>query len=124
MSDMDKRVFDAASFTLKPSPDVLERVRSFLNEQLLHHAIDCESIYINTVNNIVDLTLTYSQDLQGLGMDTLEWGTVQLHNDWETGVFSKPWTFQDSHRMHQFAMEDIEQLMRDLLDEAKYKWMV
>ena len=124
MSTTDKRAFGSDTFTLKPSPEVFERVRSFLNEQLRHHAIDCESIYLNTINNIVDQVLTFSQNLLGLGMDTLEWGTVQLHNDWETGVFSKPWTFQDSHRMHQFAIEYIEQLMRDLLDEAKYKWMV
>ena len=124
MNTQDNNAFMTDKFTLKPSPQVVERVREFLNEQLQHLALDCENIYLNTVNNIVDMTVIYSQDLLGLGMDTLEWGTVQLHNDWETGVFSKPWTFQDSHRMHQFAIEDIEQLMRDLLDEAKYKWMV
>ena len=124
MNTQDNNAFMTDKFTLKPSPQVVERVREFLNEQLQHLALDCENIYLNTVNNIVDMTVIYSQDLLGLGMDTLEWGTVQSHNDWETGVFSKPSTFQDSHRMHQFAIEYIEQLMRDLLDEAKYKWMV
>lgn len=124
MSTMDKGVLDTDHFTLKPSPAVVERVRGFLNEQLLHLATDCENIYLNTVNNIVDMTVIYSQDLLGLGMDTLEWGTVQSHNDWETGVFSKGSTFQEVHRIHHLPIERIEQMMRDLLDEAKYKWMV
>ena len=124
MSTMDKGVLDTDQFTLKPSPAVVERVREFLNEQLLHLATDCENIYLNTVNNIVDMTVIYSQDLLGLGMDTLEWGIVQSHNDWETGVFSKGSTFQEVHRIHHLPIERIEQMMRDLLDEAKYKWMV
>ena len=124
MSHMDKRAFDAGDFTLKPSPEVVERVRSFLNQQLQPFGVDCENIHINTVNNIVDESLTFSQNLLGLGMDTLEWGTVQSHNDWETGVFSKGSTFQEVHRNHHLPIERIEQMMRDLLDEAKYKWMV
>ena len=124
MSTMDKGAFVIDQFTLKPSPEVVERVREFLNELLRHEAMDCENIYLNTVNNIVDMTVIYSQDLLGLGMDTLEWGTVQSHNDWETGVFSKASTFQETHRIHHLPIERIEQMMRDLLDEAKYKWMV
>ena len=124
MSHMDKRAFDAGDFTLKPGPEVVERVRSFLNQQLQPFGVDCENIYINTVNNIVDESLTFSQDLLGLGMDTLEWGTVQSHNDWESGVFSKANTFQDMHRMLQLPIERVEAMMRELLDEAKYKWMV
>ena len=124
MKKVDMDIFDTHDFTLKPSPAVVERVRGFLNEQLLHLATDCENIYLNTVNNIVDMTVIYSQDLLGLGMDTLEWGIVQSHNDWETGVFSKGSTFQEVHRIHHLPIERIEQMMRDLLDEAKYKWMV
>lgn len=124
MSTTDKRAFGSDTFTLKPSPEVFERVRSFLNEQLRHHAIDCESIYLNTINNIVDQVLTFSQNLLGLGMDTLEWGTVQAHNDWETGVFSKGGSFQDIHRLDHLPIERIEQMMSELLDQAKYKWMV
>ena len=124
MSHMDKRAFDAGDFTLKPSPEVVERVRSFLNQQLQPFGVDCENIHINTVNNIVDESLTFSQNLLGLGMDTLEWGTVQAHNDWETGVFSKGGTFQDIHRLDHLPIERIEQMMSELLDQAKYKWMV
>ena len=124
MKPMDKSPFNTHDFTLKPSPQVVERVRSFLNQQLQPLGLDCENIYINTVNNIVEQTLTYSQDLLGLGMDTLEWGTVQSHNDWETALFSKASTFQDIYRLQQLPIERIEQMMHELLDEAKYKWMV
>ena len=124
MKPMDKSPFNTHDFTLKPSPQVVERVRSFLNLQLQPLGLDCENIYINTVNNIVEQTLTYSQDLLGLGMDTLEWGTVQSHNDWETALFSKASTFQDIYRLQQLPIERIEQMMHELLDEAKYKWMV
>ena len=112
------------SFSLKPNAEVIERVRSFLDERLQPLGMDCKSIYFNTVSNIVDLTLTYSQDLLGLGVDTLEWGTVQQHDDWVTGIFSQSWTFDDSLRIDQPSMADIEQMMKDLLDEAKYEWMV
>ena len=111
------------SFSLKPNAEVIERVRSFLDERLRPQGLDCKSIYINTVNNIVDLTLTYSQNLLGLGLDTLEWGAVQKHDDWETGIFSQSWTFDDSLRIDHPSMADIEQMMKDLLDEAKYEWM-
>ena len=72
MNTQDNNAFMTDKFTLKPSPQVVERVREFLNEQLQHLALDCENIYLNTVNNIVDMTVIYSQDLLGLGMDTLE----------------------------------------------------
>jgi len=49
---------------------------------------------------------------------------VQAHDDWECGVFSRSWTFDDSLRVDQPSMADIEQMMKDLLDEAKYEWMV
>lgn len=124
MNTLDNNAFMTDKFTLKPSPQVVERVREFLNEQLQHQALDCENIYLNTINNIVDMTVIYSQDLLGLGMDTLEWGTVQAHNDWETGVFSKGGSFQDIHRLDHLPIERIEQMMSELLDQAKYKWMV
>ena len=124
MTRNDKAASPIDSFSLKPNAEVIERVRSFLDERLQPQGVDCKSIYINTVSNIVDLTLTYSQNLLGLGVDTLEWGAVQAHEEWETGVFSQSWTFDDSLRVDQPSMADIEQMMKDLLDEAKYEWMV
>ena len=55
MNTQDNNAFMTDKFTLKPSPQVVERVREFLNEQLQHLALDCENIYLNTVNNIVDM---------------------------------------------------------------------
>lgn len=124
MTRNDKAASPIDSFSLKPNAEVIERVRSFLDERLQPQGLDCKSIYINTVSNIVDLTLTYSQNLLGLGVDTLEWGAVQAHEEWETGVFSQSWTFDDSLRVDQPSMDHIEKMMKDLLDEAKYEWMI
>ena len=124
MTRNEKPASPINNFSLKPSAEVIERVRSFLDERLQPQGLDCRSIYLNTVNNIVDQTLTYSQSLLGLGVDTLEWGAVQAHDDWESGVFYRSWTFDDSLRVDQPSMADIEQMMKDLLDEAKYEWMV
>ena len=117
-------IFDTHDFTLKPSPKVVERARDFLNEQLQAYSIECESLHMNTVNDIVELRVVFSQTLLDLGMDTLEWGVVQSFDDWVTGVFSEDWTFDDLYRVKKPSLEHIEIIMKDLLDAAKYEWMV
>ena len=124
MTNIDKSALNIPSFTLKPGAAVIERARSYLNERLQPLGLECESVYLNTVNNIVDARLTFSQDLLGLALDTLEWGTVQSHDEWESGVFSEPWTFEDSHRLVEISIKDIGQLMTELLDDAHYSWMI
>lgn len=124
MKKLDSHIFDAHDFTLKPSPKVVERARDFLNEQLQAYETDCENLHINTVNDIVELRVVFSQSLLGLGMDTLEWGKVQSFDDWETGVFSQGWTFDEPYRVQKPSLEHIEIIMKDLLDAAKYEWMV
>ena len=79
---------------------------------------------MNTVNDIVELRVVFSQTLLDLGMDTLEWGVVQSFDDWVTGVFSEDWTFDDLYRVKKPSLEHIEIIMKDLLDAAKYEWMV
>ena len=123
MKKVDNHIFDT-HFTLKPSPKVVERARDFLNEQLQAYSIECESLHMNTVNDIVELRVVFSQTLLDLGMDTLEWGVVQSFDDWVTGVFSEDWTFDDLYRVKKPSLEHIEILMKDLLDAAKYEWMV
>lgn len=124
MKKLDNSIFDSHDFTLKPSPKVVERARDFLNQQLQTYAIDCESLHINTVKDIVELRVVFSQTLLDLGMDTLEWGMVQSFDDWLTGVFSENWTFEDRYRIKKPSLEHIEIIMNDLLDAAKYEWMV
>ena len=123
MKKVDNHIFDT-HFTLKSSPKVVERARDFLNEQLQAYAIDCQSLHINTVNDIVELRVVFSQSLLDLGMDTFEWGTVQSFDDWVTGVFSEDWTFEDRYRVKKPSVEHIEIIMKSLLDAAKYEWMV
>lgn len=117
----DKTRYDH-QFTLKPSPSVAARVRDFLNERLQQYGGDCTELYVNTVHSIVEPQLTFSQDLLDLGINTLEWGTVQSYNSWESGVFSKGWTFEAQYRLAQFTVEHVEQLMKELLEEAKFQW--
>lgn len=124
MEKVDKNLFDTHEFTLKPSPKVVERAREFLNKQLQAYAIECEKLHINTVNDIVELRVVFSQTLLDLGMDTLEWGTVQSFDDWVTGVFAEGWAFEDRYRVNKPSLEHIEIIMKDLLDAAKYEWMV
>ena len=124
MKKVVKDIFDSHDFTLKPSPKVVERTREFLNEQLQVYAVECESLHMNTVNDIVELRVVFSQTLLDLGMDTLEWGMVQSFDDWLTGVFSEGWTFEDRYRAKKPSLEQIGIIMKDLLDAAKYEWMV
>lgn len=124
MKKLDSNIFNSHDFTLKPSPKVVERARDFLNEQLKAYDIECENLHINTVNDIVELRVVFSQTLLGLGMDTLEWGKVQSFDDWETGVFSQGWTFDEPYIVQKPSLEHIEIIMKDLLDAAKYEWMV
>ncbi|WP_199750989.1 hypothetical protein [Pseudomonas saxonica] len=63
MKKLDNSIFDSHDFTLKPSPKVVERARDFLNQQLQTYAIDCESLHINTVKDIVELRVVFSQTL-------------------------------------------------------------
>ena len=123
MKKVDNHIFDT-HFTLKSSPKVVERARDFLNEQLQAYAIDCQSLHINTVKDIVELRVVFSQTLLDLGMDTLEWGTVQSFDDWLTGVFSNDWTFDDSYRVKTPSIKQVKSIMSDLLDAAKYEWLV
>lgn len=123
MKKVDNHIFDT-HFTLKPSPKVVERARDFLNERLQPYAIDCQSLHINTVNDIVELRVVFSQSLLDLGMDTLEWGTVQSLDDWLTGVFSEVWTFDDRYRVKAPSIKQVESIMSDLLDAAKYEWLL
>ena len=121
MKKVDNHIFDT-HFTLKSSPKVVERARDFLNEQLQAYAIDCQSLHINTVKDIVELRVVFSQTLLDLGMDTLEWGKVQSFDDWLTGVFSNDWTFDDRYRVKTPSIKQVESLMSDLLDAAIYEW--
>ena len=121
MKKVDNHIFDT-HFTLKSSPKVVERARDFLNEQLQAYAIDCQSLHINTVKDIVELRVVFSQTLLDLGMDTLEWGTVQSFADWLTGVFSDDWTFDDRYRVKSPSIKQVESIMSDLLDAAIYEW--
>ena len=121
MKKFDNTIFDT-HFTLKPSPKVVEQARDFLNEQLQACAVDCQSLHINTVKDIVELRVVFSQTLLDLGMDTLEWGTVQSFDDWLTGVFSDDWTFDDRYRVKTPSIKQVESLMSDLLDAAIYEW--
>ena len=123
MKKVDNHIFDT-HFTLKSSPKVVERARDFLNEQLKAYAIDCQSLHINTVKDIVELRVVFSQTLLDLGMDTLEWGKVQSFDDWLTGVFSNDWTFDDRYRVKSPSIKQVESIMSDLLDAAKYEWLV
>ena len=123
MKKVDNHIADT-HFTLKPSPKVVERARDFLNEQLKAYAIDCQSLHINTVKDIVELRVVFSQTLLDLGMDTLEWGTVQSFDDWLTGVFSNDWTFDDIYRVKTPSIKQVKSIMSDLLDAAKYEWLV
>ena len=123
MKKLDNSIFDSHDFTLKPSPKVVERARDFLNEQLKAYAIDCQSLHINTVKDIVELRVVFSQTLLDLGMDTLEWGKVQSFDDWLTGVFSNDWTFDDRYRVKSPSIKQVESIMSDLLDAAKYEWL-
>ncbi|WP_339407830.1 hypothetical protein [Pseudomonas helleri] len=122
MKKVDNHIFDT-HFTLKSSPKVVERARDFLNEQLQAYAIDCQSLHINTVKDIVELRVVFSQTLLDLGMDTLEWGKVQSFDDWLTGVFSNDWTFDDRYRVKTPSIKQVESIMSDLLDAAKYEWL-
>ncbi|MFI8375183.1 hypothetical protein ACIGCH_13950 [Pseudomonas helleri] len=122
MKKVDNHIFDT-HFTLKSSPKVVERARDFLNEQLQAYAIDCQSLHINTVKDIVELRVVFSQTLLDLGMDTLEWGKVQSFDDWLTGVFSNDWTFDDRYRVKSPSIKQVESIMSDLLDAAKYEWL-
>lgn len=122
MKKVDNHIFDT-HFTLKSSPKVVERARDFLNEQLQAYAIDCQSLHINTVKDIVELRVVFSQTLLDLGMDTLEWGKVQSFDDWLTGVFSNDWTFDDRYRVKTPSIKQVESIMSDLLDAAKFEWL-
>lgn len=122
MNTIDNDAVDSANFTLKPSPEVNARVRESLNEKLAQYGTDCESLYITTVNDPVALNVTFSQDLNALGNDTLEWGVVQSHNTGLTGIFSASHTFDEASRVGKPGIYEVEAIMQELLDEAKYKW--
>lgn len=104
------------------TPELNERVRFFLNEKLAKYDVDCENVYITTINNPVDKNVVFSQDLWNLGSDTLEWGNVQVHDQGVTGIFASSHTFEDEQRFNGLNVYDVEKLMQDLLGEATANW--
>ena len=104
------------------TPELNERVRAFLNEKLAQYEVNCENVYITTVNNPIEKAVVFSQDLWNLGSDTLEWGNVQVHDQGVTGIFSSSHTFEDEHRFNALSVYDVEKLMEGLLDEATTNW--
>ncbi len=104
------------------TPELNERVRVFLNEKLAKYDVDCENVYITTINNPVDKNVVFSQDLWNLGSDTLEWGNVQVHDQGVTGIFASSHTFEDEQRFNGLNVYDVEKLMEALRGEATANW--
>jgi len=100
------------------------QVCAFLNERLQKYGLDCEQLYITTVNDVVDPRVTFSQSLLGLGNDTLEWGSVQTHVHGLTGIFTELWTFEAQYSFSKLSFYDVEKLMGELLAEARSHWML
>ena len=116
---------DAVENTLinfKVTPEMIEKVRQYLNEQLAQYNIDCESLHFNKIADLNNPRVTYSQDLWHLGCNTLEWGNVEVHDQSLTGIFTEPSTFADEYRFAPLDIPAAEKLMRALLEEAQTQW--
>ena len=111
-----------STIKFKRTPELNEHVRNFLNERLAQYEVDCENIYITTINNPIDSNIVFSQDLWHLGCDTLEWGNVQIHDQGLVGIFAEYYTFEDEQRFKKLTVSEVEKLMEDLLHEASRKW--
>lgn len=99
------------------------QVRVFLNERLKPYGVDCEQLYITTVHSVIEPKVTFSQSLLALGNDTLEWDLVQSYTHGLTGIFAQHWTFEEEHRFSKLSFYEVEQFMRELLQEARHSWM-
>lgn len=99
-----------------------KRVRAFLNEQLKPSGMLCDDVYVNTVHAVVDPKLTFTQSLVDIGTDSLERGVAPTYNQSLSGVYAKPWTFEDTYRIHTLSLYDVEKMIQHLLDEFRYKW--
>ena len=121
MNTIDKNAADV-DFSLKPSPEIDTRVREFLNAKLDAHGTDSQQVYITTVSNAAEPVVTFSQDLNALGNDTLEWGNVQIHDTAVTGCFSKHWVYDEAVRVSSPSVREVEALMQELLAHAKEHW--
>ena len=77
---------------------------------------------MTTASNAAEPGVTFRQDMNALGNDTLEWGNVQIHDTAVTGCFSKHWVYDEAVRVSSPSVREVEALMQELLAHAKEHW--
>lgn len=122
MTDLTDAPTDPRVFALNGIPSLNERVRNFLNEQLKPFGLQCDDVHVNTVHDVINPKLTFTQSMHDIGLDSLERGIEPTYHQGLSHVFSKTWTFADDHRIHTLSLYDIEKMIQALLSEARYKW--
>ncbi|GLX88719.1 hypothetical protein Pfra02_12880 [Pseudomonas fragi] len=122
LNKTEEHIHSTGAFALKPSPEIDARVREFLNQQLAQYEADSQRLFITTVHSAVNPVVTFSQDLNALGNDTLEWGEVQSHDSEVTGCFSEHGRYEETLRVSRPSIREVEGLMQKLLDHAKADW--
>lgn len=122
MTDLTDAPTDPRVFALNDLVSLSERVRDFLNEQLKPFGLQCDDVHVNTVHDVINPKLTFTQTLHELGTDSLERGVVPTYSQNLSGVFAKSWTFEDAHRIHTLSVYQVEKIIQALLDEDKYQW--
>ena len=101
-----------------------ERVRVFLNKKLEPFALNSADVYINTVDDPINQRMVSSQSLYEEAIDSLERGSEPTYVQGITYVFSLPWTFEQAYSLRKPSLDDVEKIMRSLLEEAKHQWRV
>lgn len=98
------------------------RVRGFLNEKLAKFGVDCDNLHLTIVYDVIHFRVKSSQSLHQVGLDCLDRGHGLTYEGGTTAVFTESWAFEDQYRHRKLSFYDVEKMLSEMMDEAKYQW--
>lgn len=92
-----------------------EAVRAYLQEALMPHGIDPDTVHVNEIAHVVEMEVVRTRTLLEESLHWLEQGEEPTYDIGLVGLFHRPDTFDPMHRVMGLRLQDIERLIGRML---------